>query len=142
MIGKNNLFNIRFSRNNMWIGQVSQTNGFVNFSDVEYGIRAAALLIMRSYRSKDVLTISEIVNRYAPASENNTSKYIDFLCARLGCFPFDIPKDYDEYVRLLYWICVYEVGEDSAVSIQAIDTVCKKYNIKPIKLERNEEKDC
>lgn len=133
MIGKNNPFNIRFSRNNMWIGQVGQTKGFVDFSNVEYCIRAAALLIMRSYRSKGVLTISEIIHRYAPATENDTFKYIDFLCARLGCFPFDIPKDYAEYIRFLYWICVYEVGKDSAVSIQAIDTVCKKYNIKPIK---------
>lgn len=133
MIGKNNPFNIRFSRNNMWIGQVGQTNGFVNFSDEEYGIRAAALLIMRSYRSKGVLTISEIIHRYAPVSENDTSKYIAFLCSHLGCFPFDIPKDYAEYLDLLHWICVYEIGEYLAVPVSAIDTVCKKYNIKPIK---------
>lgn len=133
MIGKNNLFNIRFSRNNMWIGQVGQTQGFVDFSDVEYGIRAAALLIMRSYRSKGVFTISEIVHRYAPVSENDTAKYVAFLCSHLGCFPFDVPKNYTEYIYLLYWICVYEVGKDSAVSIQTIHDVCKKYNIKPIK---------
>lgn len=133
MIGRNNPFNIRFSRNNIWIGQVGQTNGFVDFSDVEYGIRAAAFLIMRSYRRQNVLTISEIIHRYAPVSENDTAKYVAYLCARLGCFPFDIPDNYTEYIRLLYWICVYEVGKDSAVSFQAIDTVCKKYNINPIK---------
>lgn len=136
MIGKNNPFNIRFSRNNMWIGQVGQTNGFVDFSDVEYSVRAAALLIMRSYRSKGVLTISEIVHRYAPVSENDTAKYIAFLCSHLGCFPFDIPENYSCYIRLLFWICVYEVGKDNAVPIQDLDSVCKKYKINPIKTRK------
>lgn len=136
MIGKNNPFNIRFSRSNMWIGQIGQTNGFVDFSNEEYGIRAAALLIMRSYRSKGVLTISEIIHRYAPVSENDTSKYVAFLCYHLGCFPFDIPKDYAEYLRLLHWISYFEVGQDNSVSVSVIDSVCQKYNIKPIKLRK------
>lgn len=136
MIGKNNPFNIRFSRNNLWIGQIGKTNGFVDFSDIEYGIRAAALLIMRSYRSKGILTISEIINRYAPKSENNTSVYIEFVCSHLGVFPFDIPSDFNQYVDLLHWMSVMEVGRENAVSVLEIKAVCYKYKIKPIKLRK------
>ena len=133
MIGKNNPFNIRFSRNNQWIGQIGQTNGFVDFSDRIYGVRAAALLVLRSYRSKGILTISEIINRYAPTTENNTAKYVEYVCNQLGVFPFDIPKDKDEYYKLLAAMSRYE---GNPISYAVIEFVCKHFKITPIKLRK------
>ena len=130
MIGKNNPFNIRFVRSNHWIGQTGQTDGFVDFSDVIYGIRAAALLVMRSYRSKGILTISEIINHYAPATENNTRRYIDFVCERLGVFPFDIPKNIDEYYKLLTAMSCFE---GNRIEYWKLKEVCEYFGIKPIK---------
>ena len=129
MVGKDNPFNIRFSANNQWIGQAGQTNGFVDFSAAIYGIRAAALLVLRSYRSKGILTISEIINRFAPSSENNTAKYVDYVCNQLGVFPFYIPKDKDEYYKLLAAMSRYE---GNPVSYARIEFVCKYFHIYPI----------
>lgn len=130
MIGKNNPFNIRFVRSNHWIGQVGQTNGFVDFSWMEYGVRAVAMLVMRSYRSRGILTISEIINRYAPSTENNTDAYIDYVCSALGVFPFDIPENKDEYCKLLAAMSRFE---GNPVSVDIIKHVCEYFNINPIK---------
>lgn len=130
MVGKNNPFNIRFVKSNHWIGQTGQTDGFVDFSDVIYGIRAAALLVMRSYRSKGILTISEIINRYAPPIENRTTNYINYVCSALGVFPFDIPQNKDEYYKLLAAMSRFE---GNSVDVSDINSVCEFFNINPIK---------
>lgn len=126
MIGKNNPFNIRYSVGNKWIGQNGCTRGFVDFSSLDYGIRAACILIMVSYRKKDVVTIQEIIDRFAPSVENNTQKYVDFVCSTIGCFPFDIPQRSD-YTRLLAAMSIFE---GNSVSMQKIDEVINKFNIK------------
>lgn len=128
MIGKNNPFNIRVS-NSRWIGSCGSTRGFVDFSSLEYGVRAACILIMRSYRMKDVLTISEIINRYAPKNENDTAVYIAFICSNMGSFPFDIPKCVD-FPRLLHFISRFE---GNPISISTIQNVINNFKIVPFK---------
>ena len=135
MIGLNNPFNIRYSKGNNWIGQIGNNRGFCVFESVNYAIRAAAILIMRSYRKKDVLTISEIINRYAPSSENNTSAYVDFICQNMGIFPFDIPNSKSEYYLLLHYISVYEVSA-CCVTVEHIRQVCEYFGIVPYKLKK------
>ena len=84
MIGKNNPFNIRHSRGNHWRGQIGYTKGFVNFSCRQYGIRAAIYLLTWSYRRIGINTIDGIIHRFAPAVENDTERYIQFVCNRSG----------------------------------------------------------
>lgn len=127
MIGKNNPFNIRYSVSNKWVGLDGQKNGFCNFVHLDYGIRAAAVLILRSYRMKDICTIQEIIERWAPYKENSTQAYIDFLCYKMGVFPFDIPKR-EEFPTLLHFISVYE---GNSVSIESIKLVLEEFNITP-----------
>lgn len=128
MIGLNNPFNIRVSTSR-WIGSDGSTRGFVNFRSIDYGVRAAAILIMRTYRMKNVCTIAEIVNCFAPPSENNTQKYIDFVCRQMSCFPFDVPRR-DEFPSLL---CAMSLYEGNPVSCDDIKQVLLDFNIKPYK---------
>lgn len=132
MIGRNNPFNIRFNGRSQWLGLDGQTRGFCNFVSWEYGIRAAAVLIMRSYRMKNVLTVSEIIHRFAPMSENDTFKYVEFVCGQLSCFPFDIPSR-DEYPRLLLAMSKYE---GNPCLLFDIESVIEKFNIVPFKKEK------
>lgn len=129
MVGINNPFNIRHNGQNHWLGLNGSTCGFCNFDSLDYGIRAACILIMKSYRKKNILTISEIIHRFAPPSENNTDKYVDFVCSKLGCFPFDIPVR-SAFPHLLHAISVYEGNPISAVHVY---DVIKKFNIIPNK---------
>lgn len=80
----NNPLNIRDNRGNKWLGQVGAENGFCLFSNIDYGIRAALIILCRSYRAKRVVTLRDIVSRWAPPEENDTEAYVRFLLAH-GC---------------------------------------------------------
>lgn len=129
MIGKNNPFNIRYNARNAWLGQTGETRGFCDFANIDDCIRAVAVLIMRSYRKQNVLTISEIINRYAPEIENETYRYVDYICLNLGVLPFDIPTR-NMYPVLLYYIARFE---GNPVELKDIVRVIDSYNIVPYK---------
>ena len=80
MIAKNNIFNIRAGQN--WQGKVGVRKGFVEFESKPYAIRAW-LVLMRTYRRRGYTTIRQIVTRFAPPTENNTERYIDFVCRQM-----------------------------------------------------------
>lgn len=87
MIAQNNIFNIRAGQS--WIGAEGATRGFCNFVSVDYCIRAW-LVLMRTYRRKYFCcTIRQIVERFAPPTENPTSSYISYICNECG-----IPEDF------------------------------------------------
>lgn len=110
MIGKNNPFNIRFSKGNHWKGQEGSTKGFCNFSGMDFGVRAAAYLLIRSYRSKGIVTYSKIIERFAPPSENSTVSYVEFVCKNLHVFPFDKLDCVSNYVGILRYMAQFETG--------------------------------
>lgn len=129
MIGKNNPFNIRHSSGNYWKGQTGYKDGFCVFSRLEYGVRAAAIIVMRSYRARGVLTFSEIINTWAPSSENPTSSYIKFVCGKLSALPFDIPHR-SEFPKLLHAMSCFE---GDPVSVEFIEAVLEEFDIVPYK---------
>lgn len=90
-IRNNNPGNIR-STSDKWRGlAANQTDStFFVFNTPEYGIRALAKILYKYYTVYDLLTIREIINRYAPSVENATDKYVDFVAERLGIHPDDL----------------------------------------------------
>lgn len=79
---QNNVFNIR-GDGIPYLGKTGMKNGFSVFSDRIYGIRAVYKdMIYKTSHGVD--TISKIINMYAPPSENNTKKYIDFIVKKTG----------------------------------------------------------
>lgn len=79
---RNNPLNIRYSVKNDWKGQIGERNGFCVFSEEKYGWRAGFILL-KNYYKKGFRTITQIVHRFAPASENPTSSYVSFVCDKL-----------------------------------------------------------
>lgn len=78
--------NIR--RGQRWKGlrQVQNDSDFCQFTSIEWGIRAA-VLILASYARKHVRTIEEVITRWAPPSENNTTRYVQMVCESTGWPP-------------------------------------------------------
>ena len=74
-IRNNNPLNLRSNIHNMWKGKAGDVDGFVKFYNPESGLRAA-VKTMKSYRKSGRTTISGIIKRWAPASENDTASYI------------------------------------------------------------------
>ena len=81
-----NPLNIRRVAGTMWKGQrAEQTDhGFVQFETIEWGLRAAFVLL-RTYSTKyRINCVRDIVSRWAPPTENNTEQYIKNVCLWTG----------------------------------------------------------
>lgn len=86
-IRNNNPLNIRIG--NTWLGERNNPTDpeFEEFVSMEYGLRAAFLILRRYIRRYKKDTVPSIVSTWAPASENNTQRYIDVVCRRSGIGP-------------------------------------------------------
>ena len=102
-IRNNNPLNIRLS-SDKWQGQVlpqsshspkggdggglSGEGAFCQFYSIEWGWRAAFVILCRTYYGKYGLkTIRDLVSRWAPAKENNTEAYIRHVSDYTGIAP-------------------------------------------------------
>lgn len=83
-IRNNNPGNLEYSKTNPWIGQTGDDGRFAKFETPEHGIRALGRNLL-SYQRQGIDTVSDIINRWAPPSDNNnTDAYIKAVCAQLG----------------------------------------------------------
>lgn len=115
----NNWLNIRISNNN-WQGKIANnTDGqFEQFETPELGIRAATRNI-RTYGQRGLQTVKDIISTWAPASENNTSSYIQNVASRMGVDPnqtLDL-NDTDTMVKLISAMTISENGRAGDESI-------------------------
>lgn len=89
-----NPLNIR--QGSKWMGLASRQDGeFCTFVSNDWGVRAACK-ILRSYARRGIRTVAEIIQTWAPPSENNTAKYIQIVCSRTGYRPNHHIDVYDE----------------------------------------------
>ena len=131
-IRNNNPLNIRRSKDK-WQGQVNPSgngnvngNGnnsspkgdaeFVQFYSMEYGWRAAFVILCRTYSGKYGLkTIRDIVSRWAPAKENNTEAYIRHVSDYTGISPNKVlgsPQEHPtQWLLIGYAMAVVENGK-------------------------------
>ena len=91
-IRNNTPLNSRKVSGQRWQGEVLPLGGdrrgsgspFVRFESIEWGIRAAFVLL-RTYSAKyHANCIRDIISRWAPPSENDTEKYIKNVCLWTG----------------------------------------------------------
>ncbi|MFP9228790.1 hypothetical protein [Pectobacterium cacticida] len=87
----NNPGNIEFSDKNSWDGQTGHDGRFVQFATPEHGIRALGKNLL-SYSRQGYQTIDQIINRWAPPSENDTAAYIAAVSKAMG-IPANTPID-------------------------------------------------
>ena len=78
-VRNNNYLNIKKSASK-WQGTrlPERNHPFVEFISPEWGYRAAFIIMAKTYRSRGIKTVSQIISAWAPGSENNTSMYIAF----------------------------------------------------------------
>lgn len=108
----NNPGNIRFNEANDWVGQVGQDkDGYAIFSDPKYGIRAAGK-VLDAYARQGVLSIRQIITRWAPAGDNNdTEAYIKHVVQLIGRPDYFVPvRSEGDYLDLVKAIIKHENG--------------------------------
>lgn len=113
-IRNNNPGNIRRSPSK-WQGMADDQpdNRFVKFISPEMGIRALVKILLAYQDRYECRNILQIVNRYAPASENDVEAYIKALCSATGIDrgqPLDV-RDYQTCRKLVKGIIRHENGQ-------------------------------
>jgi hypothetical protein len=91
-IRNHNAGNIRSLSSDTWEGQVGNDGDFAIFESPEYGLRAMGRVLVNYGRIHGLNTISGIISRWAPDSENNTEAYIDSVSDALGWWSW-LPLD-------------------------------------------------
>ncbi|HBA3815013.1 TPA: hypothetical protein J5U00_000162 [Escherichia coli] len=140
-IRNNNPGNLEYSKSNPWVGQNGDDGRFAKFETPEHGIRALGRNLM-SYQRHGIDTVNEIINRWAPPTDNNdTSAYIKAVCEQLGVSA-DEPLDSsnpDTLKALCAAIIQYEngsqpysdqqltIGVSAALGLSSIPTNTKRY---------------
>lgn len=114
--GTLNPLNIRHNPDNVWLGSMVQNpyKGFVRFIDQVFGVRAA-IVLLKNYYSKGFRSVSSIVTRWAPPSENDTRKYIEFVedsMIAAHCHPDHISMKDLSFYHLVRSMAKYESGYD------------------------------
>lgn len=124
-IRNNNPLNIRIG--NTWLGEVTDPTDpeFEQFVTMRYGLRAAFVLMRRYIRHYKRTNIQSIIAAWAPASENNTTAYIDRVSQLAGIAP-DETLDYADkavMVRLVAAMAQIENGQclDETIIREAYD---------------------
>lgn len=111
-IRNNNPGNIR-KGGDAWVGAVGDDGAFLRFEAPRFGIRAAARLLQTYQVRHELKTVREIIERWAPAEENDTSAYIASVSIWADIEP-DAPinvHDYGTALRLLRAIFRMENGK-------------------------------
>ena len=87
-LDNNNPGNIRLSRVK-YKGEcaVSSDTEFRQFESIEWGYRAIFMLLYTYHRRHGCRTLRQMIDRYAPPTENPTSAYLRFVAERAGVDP-------------------------------------------------------
>lgn len=120
----NNPLNIRYVKANNWLGKtLPNTDGvFEQFYIMPYGYRAAFVLL-QNYIAQGYKTVSDIIHRWAPTSENNTAGYINRVCSTTGFTPAAVihPDNKDEMTKLVYAMALVENGYTPLPDVNEIE---------------------
>lgn len=117
-IRNNNPLNIRIG--NVWLGEVMCPTDleFEQFMSMEYGLRAAFVILRRYIRHYHLDTVQQIVSRWAPRSENQTDSYIVTVCQQMG-IEKDTPIKYEDretMYKLVEAMSLVECGQKVPMS--------------------------
>lgn len=109
----NNPLNIRISGSN-WLGKVSpNTDGsFEQFSEIKYGYRAAIKTLRSYYYIHGLRTIRQMINRWAPAEDNNNpTSYANRVSQSSGiAADQQLTFDQDTITKIVYGMAIVENG--------------------------------
>ena len=83
-----------------WLGRTGTDGKYVKFKSSVYGIRAIGKVINTYEKRYKINTVKGIITRWAPPSENNTQRYIKFVCSETGLKPTEKLNIFDAKGKL------------------------------------------
>lgn len=127
----NNPLNVRYSKDNNWLGQIGSYRGFCEFESSDYGLRAAMLLLERYIVVYRLKTADSIVIRFAPTIENNTVSYIRYVQSCLVKDGYDSYSTIEPYSDNFYiLVCSMAFYESKfEVSVEYLRDLVNKFHL-------------
>jgi hypothetical protein len=122
---------IPYAQNSDWIGNPGNiVKYFEQYTDVEHGIRAAAEDIINDVKQHGY-SLAQLINEYAPPSENNTAGYIQSIVNVTGLNP-DVPITWNFVLLAEVLRAIFEVenGANNAALISDA-TIVDSINLLP-----------
>lgn len=102
--------NIRITKDK-WQGlrEVQEDKSFFQFTEMKWGYRAL-IRTLQNYRLKwGCQTIADFINRWAPATENNTSGYISRVCKEMQVPNIYVPDINDKATMCAFAAAISQV---------------------------------
>lgn len=93
-----------------WKGQTATAKGFAAFATPVMGARALLLDLVNKQHRDGLDTVTDIITKYAPPSENNTAAYIADVAEALGVHRLTPLIPQVETVSLAMAISSHELG--------------------------------
>lgn len=116
MIQNNNPGNLRHSSAYTWAGEIlpPDPRGLCRFDTAHNGLRALAKELWSYWTKDQCLQLRQIIARFAPPTENDTSAYEADVCTRLNFgLAVEYPMQNPASVRaLMQAIVIHENGAD------------------------------
>ena len=84
----NNPFDLR-DEGIPWKGLIGAKDRFCEFDTIEHGLRAGFRDIHTAWKMDGLNSIRQIVSKYAPPSENDSTAYINAVCKETNLGPDD-----------------------------------------------------
>lgn len=122
-----NPLNIRFSRFNYWSGQIAPYKGFCCFKSEDLGYRAAIILLRNYIIKRNLTTPYQIIHRFAPDSENDTVRYLDYIRVNRKIDIYKPVADYESLFKLISAMAYYETH--SRVSVDTLRMISIHYGL-------------
>ncbi len=121
-IRNNNPGNIRIT-DTRWQGKIpnaqNRDGAFEQFQSYKWGIGAMTKLLINYMNVRGLRTLTEILNTYAPKSENNTNAYIQTISNETGIHPNTrLTPSYQTMQKLVISMARVENGRDSITAEQ------------------------
>lgn len=88
---------------------------FRQFESVEWGYRAIFMLLYTYYHRHGCRTLRQMIDRYAPPTENPTSAYLRFVSQRSGLDP-DYVLDVTNASAMVEVVCAISHFENGVVA--------------------------
>lgn len=125
----NNPLEVRALTLNQWIGTVSKDDKVAIFDTLEHGIRAAAIIIMRSYRKQRINTIREIIEMYAPLVDKPSMEFAAYVSKHTNIPARSILRSRYVYAQVIYYMWAYIQQEKPTLSMLEILGIIQRNKI-------------
>lgn len=103
-----------------WDGQSGDDNGYAIYVDDAHGVRALAHQLLR-YQAYGYRTIRDLINHWAPPSENETTAYVNDVSQRLSIDP-DAQLDVALHITELVAAIIQHENGQNPYNLADLDT--------------------